>query len=252
MSDSGRPFIKTAPAAALPMFEAEAAGLREIRSSNTIRVPEVYDVGSRDGAAYIEMERLQLRATTAADETEAGELLAAMHRVTAERFGWYRDNTIGPTPQHNPASDNWLEFYASARLQYQLELAAKNGYEGELQAAGAQLLQSLPALLAGHEPVASLLHGDLWGGNWGATQEGVVTFDPAVYYGDRETDIAMTRLFGGFGRNFYTAYERAWPLPPGHERRVALYQLYHVLNHLNLFGSGYLGKSLALLKQLAA
>ncbi len=251
MSDASRLFTKTAPAAALHMFEAEVAGLVEIGASNTIRVPEVYDVGIRDGCAYIEMERLQLRATTAADETAAGELLAAMHRVTAERFGWYRDNTIGPTPQHNPVSDSWLEFYATARLQYQLELAAKNGYDGELQAEGARLLEGLPALLAGHEPVASLLHGDLWGGNWGATSDGVVTFDPAVYYGDRETDIAMTRLFGGFGRSFYAAYERAWPLAAGHERRVALYQLYHVLNHLNLFGSGYLGQGLALMKQLA-
>jgi fructosamine-3-kinase len=250
LSAASRPFTKTAPAAALHMFEAEAAGLLEIASSNTIRVPEVYDVGIRDGSAYIEMERLQLRATTAEDETAAGEQLAAMHRVTAERFGWYRDNTIGPTPQHNPASDSWLDFYGAERLQYQFRLAAQNGYDGELQAAGARLLNSLPALLGEHRPVPSLLHGDLWGGNWGATDAGVVTFDPAVYYGDRETDIAMTRLFGGFGRNFYAAYERAWPLPAGHERRVALYQLYHVLNHLNLFGSGYLGQSLALLKQL--
>lgn len=251
MSDTSKPFTKTAPAARLHMFEAEAAGLAEIAATKTIRVPEVYEVGTRDGCAYIEMERLQLRATTVTDETAAGEQLAAMHRVIAERFGWHRDNTIGPTLQHNPASDSWTDFYAEQRLKYQLELAAHNGYQGELQAEGERLLGLLPAILREHQPVASLLHGDLWGGNWGATDNGVVIFDPAVYYGDRETDIAMTRLFGGFGRSFYAAYERAWPLEAGHERRIALYQLYHVLNHLNLFGSGYLGQSLALMRQLA-
>ena len=232
------------------MFEAEAAGLAEIAATNTIRVPEVYDVGTRGDCAYIEMERLQLRATTAADETAAGEQLAAMHRVTAGQFGWHRNNTIGPTPQLNSASDNWTEFYAEQRLRFQLDLAANNGYHGELQAGGERLLDCLPTILAEHQPVASLLHGDLWGGNWGSTDNGVVIFDPAVYYGDRETDVAMTRLFGGFGRKFYAAYERAWPLAAGHERRCALYQLYHVLNHLNLFGSGYLGQSLTLLRQL--
>ena len=108
----------------------------------------------------------------------------------------------------------------------------------------------MPELFEGYEPQASLCHGDLWGGNWGVADSVPVIFDPAVYYGDRESDIAMTKLFGGFGREFYCAYERAWPMAPGHERRLDLYQLYHVLNHLNLFGAGYLSQALGLLRGL--
>jgi fructosamine-3-kinase len=111
-------------------------------------------------------------------------------------------------------------------------------------------MDKLDRLLVGHEPAASLLHGDLWSGNWAAVAGRPVIFDPAVYYGDRETDLAMTRLFGGFGRAFYQAYEEAWPLPEGHEERLMLYKLYHVLNHLNLFGTPWLGQALHLLRQL--
>ena len=146
--------------------------------------------------------------------------------------------------------DGWVDFFREHRLRFQLNLAAQNGYGGELQQLGAGLAERLPELFDGYEPVASLCHGDLWGGNWGVADGEPVIFDPAVYYGDRESDIAMTMLFGGFGRSFYRAYEQAWPMERGNERRLRLYQLYHVLNHLNLFGSGYLRQALELLRKL--
>ncbi|MDH3990520.1 MAG: fructosamine kinase family protein, partial [Gammaproteobacteria bacterium] len=162
----------------------------------------------------------------------------------------HRENTIGLTPQLNGWSDSWVEFLKEQRLGFQLRLAADNGFAGALQEQGARLLRRLPAWFEDYNPSPSLLHGDLWGGNWASCGGEPVIFDPAVYYGDRESDLAMTRLFGGFGRTFYTAYEAAWPLEPGHEARNDIYQLYHVLNHLNLFGSGYLGRAQELLRKL--
>src|SRR5262249_29793225 len=156
----------------------------------------------------------------------------------------HRVNTIGMTPQINEADSDWIRFFRERRLRYQLDLAVGNGYGGDLQKQGAQLLERMHGLFAGHRPQPSLLHGDLWGGNWGATADGTpVIFDPAVYFGDREADIAMTRLFGGFDTSFYGAYESAWPLEAGWQARTTLYNLYHVLNHLNLFGAGYLSQA---------
>ena len=179
-----------------------------------------------------------------------GVQLAELHRRTKDRYGWYRDNTIGLTAQSNSWEGSWVDFYREHRLTFQLRLARDNGFGGDLQDRGSQLLNRLPIYFDGFEPPASLLHGDLWGGNWGCSHGQPVMFDPAVYYGDRETDIAMTRLFGGFGSAFYDAYESAWPLSDGHNERSHLYQLYHVLNHLNLFGGGYLGRALGLIDKL--
>ena len=135
-------------------------------------------------------------------------------------------------------------------MGFQLRLAAENGFTGALQEQGARLVKRLPAYFENYKPLPSLLHGDLWGGNWASCNGAPVIFDPAVYFGDRESDLAMTRLFGGFGSAFYAASEAAWPLEPGHEARNDIYQLYHVLNHLNLFGSGYLGRAIQLLRKL--
>ena len=234
------------------MFEAEAAGLGEIAATKTIRVPHVIDCGIRNGHAFIELERLELGRASKGTERKLGEQLAAMHRCTAMQHGWHRDNTIGMTPQINSQSTDWIEFFRDNRLLFQLRLAERNGYTGELQALGAKLAGSMHKLFVDYEPEASLLHGDLWGGNWGAVDGEPVIFDPAVYFGDRETDIAMTQVFGGFGRDFYDAYEQSWPMHAGFEHRNLLYQLYHILNHLNLFGSGYLGRSLDLLRALTS
>ena len=244
-------FVKTGPVSSLPMFEAEAEGLRELAAADTIRVPAVIDCGIENGAAFIAIERLRFERATPAIETVFGEQLANLHRHTKKQHGWHRDNTIGPTPQHNPWTGGWIEFFREHRLRFQLDLAVRNGYTGELQSLGDRLERRLPDLFEGYVPEASLCHGDLWSGNWGATDGAPVIFDPAVYYGDRESDIAMTMLFGGFGRAFYRAYEDSWPMANGHQRRLKLYQLYHVLNHLNLFGSGYMGQAMTLLRDLA-
>ncbi|MDH3266395.1 MAG: fructosamine kinase family protein [Gammaproteobacteria bacterium] len=233
------------------MFEAEADGLRELSSAGAIRVPAVFDCGIRDGHAFIAMERFAFDAPTAATEWQLGECVAALHRHTAPQFGWFRNNTIGPTPQQNTLADDWPGFFREHRLEFQLDLASSNGYGAELAEAGRRLAANLDSLFDRYTPVASLLHGDLWGGNWGSVNGEPVVFDPAVYYGDRETDIAMSKLFGGFGQAFYTAYEKTWPMAPGHERRLKLYQLYHVLNHLNLFGRSYLEQARRLIRELA-
>jgi fructosamine-3-kinase len=175
-----------------------------------------------------------------------------MHRKAWGQFGWHRDNTIGSTPQTNTPARNWVDFWRRNRLGFQLALAHRNGYGGRLQDRGRRLLERFPTLLD-HAPQSSLLHGDLWGGNMSFDRGGnPVIYDPAVYYGDRETDLAMTELFGGFGGDFYAAYEEAWPLAPGYPTRKLLYNLYHILNHLNLFGSGYLGQAQGMIERLLA
>ena len=232
------------------MFEAEAAGLAELKMAGTIRVPEVYDVGIDADGAYIEMERFELQRGGEHDAATLGEQLATLHRHTTDQHGWHRDNTIGLTPQHNLQTDEWVAFFREHRLKFQLDLAAGNGYAGELQDMGSRLAERLSDFFGGYDPAPSLLHGDLWAGNWGVADGVPVIFDPAVYYGDRETDIAMTQLFGGFGSAFYRAYERAWPLAAGSAERLELYKLYHVLNHLNLFGSGYLDQALSIMRRL--
>lgn len=245
-------FLKKGPATALAMFEAEAEGLSELRATGSIRVPDVMACGLDDGESYIALERLILETPTRQCERRLGERLAELHRHCESRFGWFRDNTIGQTPQENAWLSNWVDFFRERRLVFQFELAARNGYGDELASDAAELLKRLPEFFSDHKPEASLLHGDLWGGNWASVKGEPVIFDPAVYYGDRETDIAMTRLFGGFGLAFYEAYEASWPLAAGHEHRSGLYQLYHVLNHLNLFGRSYMHQAQSLLRRILA
>ena len=253
-SAAGRLFVKLA---AIPdgatrgavALEAEAAGLVLLASARALRVPRVVAVGRTGEAAFLALEWIEAGSAGAACEQRLGEGLAALHAVTAGRFGWERDNTIGRTPQANGWLDDWTTFFRERRLRPQLSLAARNGL-GTLRAAGERLLEAVPVLLAGHAPRASLLHGDLWGGNWMASGGQPVIFDPAVYYGDREVDLAMTRLFGGFGAGFYRAYGAAAPLPPGAESRARLYNLYHVLNHANLYGGGYVAQAGAMMERL--
>jgi len=243
-------FVKRGPASAFDMFDAEAEGLRELAAAKAIRVPKVLDVGVDGDKAFIALEKIIFERVSDKNNRLLGEQLASLHRCTAEEFGWHRDNTIGLTPQKNTPAGDWIGFFREQRLEFQLELASSNGFSGELPTLGRKLCGKLPALFEDYEPAASLLHGDLWAGNWGVTNGEPIIFDPAVYYGDRESDIAMTRLFGGFGPAFYEGYESAWPLESGHELRTDLYQLYHVLNHLNLFGSSYYPQSVALLRRL--
>ena len=246
-------FVKVAPLAALPMLEAEAEGLTELAGAHALRVPRVIACSHTHDAAFLALEWLETGAATGRCEARLGAGLAAQHAVSADAFGWRRDNTIGSTPQANGRLDSWVEFYRERRLRPQLSLAIANGFGSLIGASGDRLLEALPALLEGHRPRPALLHGDLWGGNWLATADGEpAVFDPAVYYGDREADLAMTRLFGGFGPAFYRAYEEAAPLPPGAELRRELYNLYHVLNHANLFGAGYAAQARDLIERLLA
>jgi len=235
------------------MFEAEAEGLREIAATGTVRVPRAVCTGSDHSQAWIVLEYLALGSATRGAMGRLGEQLAALHRVTSTCCGWTRDNTIGSTPQVNTPTPDWIEFWRRHRLGFQLDLAARNGYGGALQRDSAQLIERLPEFFAGYRPAASLLHGDLWGGNAGAIVDGTpVIFDPAVYYGDREADLAMTELFGGFPHDFYDAYAATWPLDPGYRRRRDLYNLYHVLNHLNLFGGAYRSQAQDMIRALLA
>jgi len=246
-------FVKLNDASMLDMFEAEMDGLEEIARTATVRVPRPVCCGSTGGQAYIVMEYLRLGGSGSGARSALGERLAAMHRCTAERFGWHRDNTIGSTPQRNTLSDDWTRFYRDQRLRFQLELAERKGYGGALQREGERLLEGLGAFFRGYSPEPSLLHGDLWSGNQAVSAGGEpVIFDPAVYYGDREADMAMTELFGGFGRGFYDGYNAAWPLDPGYAVRRTLYNLYHVLNHLNLFGGGYRSQAEHMIRELLA
>ena len=239
-ADGRRYFVKLNDAARLEMFRAEAEGLAELARAGALRVPRALCTGVANGRAFLALEYLALGPATRRAAEKLGEGLARQHHVTRAQFGWHRDNTIGATPQVNAPADDWVEFYRRERLGYQLALAARHGYHGALQALGEQLLAMLPTFFTTYRPVASLLHGDLWAGNYAAAPDGEpVIFDPAVYFGDRETDLAMTELFGGFDEAFYRAYRAAWPLDPGYGVRKHLYNLYHVLNHLNLFGGGY-------------
>ena len=249
-SSNGDLFIKTGPSSAENMFAAEAEALAELARPGSLRVPRVIATGQRGALAYLALEWLCLEAADAKVEGLMGEQLAELHRTTSDRYGWHRDNMIGLTPQINTWDEKWIDFYREHRLAFQLRLAADRGFGADLKDRGSRLLKRLPIYFDNAEPLASLLHGDLWGGNWGSCDGRPVIYDPALYYGDRETDIAMTRLFGGFGVAFYDAYEAAWPLSDGHEERQHLYQLYHVLNHLNLFGSGYLGRAIGLMDKL--
>ncbi len=249
----GAMFVKVGPVGAQAAFAAEADGLRELRRAGVVRVPEVLATGAVDAAAFLALEWIEHGAADEACERRLGEGLAALHRVSAACFGWQRDNTIGRSPQANAWSADWVEFFRERRLRPQLALAARQGFAGLFGERGERLLEALPALLAGHSPQPSLLHGDLWAGNWLASAQGEpVLVDPAVYYGDRETDWAMTHLFGGFGRAFYEAYAAAAPLPAGAALRKELYNLYHVLNHANLFGGGYPREARALIDRLLA
>jgi len=242
-------FVKLNDAAHADMFAAEAHGLSELRESRSLRVPEPLCRGVDDASAWLVLEDLALGGS--GDPAALGRGLAAMHRVTQAQFGWLQDNTIGSTPQINTLEPDWVVFWREHRLRFQLDLAARHGYGGRLRERGERLLDKFPRLFEEYRPVASLLHGDLWSGNYAWTREGEpVIFDPAVYYGDREADIAMTELFGGFGREFYAAYREVYPLDEGYAVRKTLYNLYHVLNHLNLFGGGYLSQAQGMIDTL--
>jgi fructosamine-3-kinase len=250
-------FLKIAPAANLATYEAEAAGLECLRDAEALRVPRVLAVGVAGEHAVLALQWFDFSPLVADRpdvQARLGIGLAMQHRVQAPTFGWVQDNVLGATSQPNDEDTDWVRFLQRRRLGHQLDLAATSGLDARTVERGRLLVERCGAFFSSYRPVPSLLHGDLWGGNWsaiGATGEPVL-FDPAVYFGDREADIAMTRLFGGFGPAFYTAYQAEWPLDPAAGTRRTLYNLYHMLNHFNLFGGSYARQAHRLIEKLLA
>jgi fructosamine-3-kinase len=246
-------FIKINRVDLLNMFAAEALALQELAQIQALRIPKPVMQGTAGDNAFLVLEYIELKSLTPASAQQLGRQLAHIHQQPQPYFGWHHDNYIGSTPQKNTRANDWSTFWQQQRLAMQLALAAENGFRGKIQEKGMYLGELLPAFFSAYQPQASLLHGDLWAGNAAADAEGnAVIYDPASYYGDREADIAMTELFGGFGETFYDAYTEVWPLDTGYKTRKVLYNLYHILNHLNLFGGGYLHQAEAMIQQLVA
>lgn len=247
-TDCGAFFAKTNQPDALPMFEAEAEGLNAIAATGAIRCPEVIFVDQINGKAVLILEFIEMTSAGPKSMNLLGGQLAELHRNTHSEFGWSGDNHIGLTAQKNALCPDWVEFFRTRRLEFQFKLCRDKG----LKVSGAdRLLENLEAFFDGYQPVASLLHGDLWGGNVGFDLNGnPVIFDPACYYGDRETDLAFTEMFGGFSLEFHQSYRDAFPIDPGYTHRKRLYNLYHELNHFYLFGGGYGNQARSTVDQL--
>jgi fructosamine-3-kinase len=244
-------FVKLNRADLVAMFEAEFAGLLDIAKTQAVRVPAPVVFGQTGEHSFIVLENLEFGCSNQASDRLLGQQLALMHQQQQPYFGWHRDNTIGSTLQLNSQSDDWMAFWREQRLGFQLKLAANKGYGGMLQVNGVRLCSDMAALFDNYLPQPALLHGDLWAGNAAVDKQGCpVIFDPACYYGDREADLAMTELFGGFSQDFYAAYQAVWPLDHGYGVRKTFYNLYHILNHLNLFGSGYLRQAESMMAML--
>lgn len=231
-------FVKTNRKQLAHMFKAEALGLKELYNSHSIKVPEPIKHGTSGSECYFIMSWLELSGQP--DSDIFGRKMARLHANTHEQFGFHIDNTIGSTPQLNQWSENWVDFWQKQRLGYQLDLALKNGFDHRLYDLGMKLKERSAGFFSSYKPVPSLLHGDLWSGNWSGNTKGQpVIFDPATYYGDREADLAMMELFGNPGQAFFASYNEAYAVDAGYAVRKNFYNLYHILNHANLFGSSY-------------
>jgi fructosamine-3-kinase len=265
LDDGSLLFAKTTRASALPLLEAEADGLAALALAAEgcgLRLPRPRLMGHCGDQAVLVLDWLDLEAAASPRGWELlGRGLARLHRrsfagACAEgdrcdgAYGWPRDNVIGSTPQANGWLADWGAFFRRRRLEPQLALLAGKGVH--LRGSDA-LLEQVEGWLADHRPEAVLVHGDLWSGNAALTACGSgALFDPAVHRADREVDLAMAQLFGGFPESFFEGYDQEWPLPQGHRARVRLYNLYHLLNHANLFGGGYASQAQASLQALLA
>lgn len=242
-------FVKINSPSLVEMFTTERLGLLEILDADAIKAPQPICHGTTSTLSYLVLEYLPMTGGTQRSQEQLGRQLATLHRTTRLSYGWDRDNFIGSTHQSNDPKESWTDFLRGERLEPLLRLAEGCGYRFHRTG---PLLDNLDRFFE-EEPAASLLHGDLWGGNASALEdETPVVFDPAVYFGDRESDLAMTHLFGGFGDAFYAAYDEVWPLPPGHLERIPLYNLYHILNHAVLFGGSYARQAQGMIDELGA
>ena len=240
----GRPlFLKYGDEAVARTFPGEAAGLEALAAADSpLTVPSVLDTApaSDDRPGFLVMEWVHSGRKGRRFWTTFGEGLVALHRHTADAYGFEQDNCIGQSPQPNEWMDRWPSFFQEQRLEPQVRMAREGGrWRDAWTAPLDRLYRRLPEILP-PTPEASVLHGDLWNGNYMVTATGdPVLIDPATYYGHREADLAMTELFGGYDDRFYEAYRSTWGLAPDYETRKKVYNLYHLLNHLNLFGGGY-------------
>lgn len=233
-------FLKTLPLEQSGLLSAEADGLEALTGTGTVRVPRVIRRGMQGDIAWLALEFLQLRRRSPRADARLGHQLAEMHRSTGKQFGWHRNNYIGRTPQINTPETNWTTFFAEHRLGAQFDRLRRSFSDQGWKDIRNEVISSWETVAAMHQPPPSLIHGDLWRGNAAALDDdGPVIFDPAVHYADRECDLAMAHLFGGFDDAFFTAYNDAWPLPQGYKTRRLFYKLYHMLNHANLFGDSY-------------
>ena len=254
LADGRRIFVKASTSMSAKVFAAEANGLEALGAVGVLRVPEVLAWGELEpNGSFLALEAIETGVPDRRFFEDFGRRFAELHRAaTAERYGLTNDNHLGATPQPNPWTKDWVAFWRRYRLGHQLELARSNGHlDPELGHLGERLIERLDAFLAEPAEPPTLLHGDLWSGNFLVASTGEpVLIDPATYFGRREADLAMTRLFGGFDARFYAAYEEVWPLAPGFEERLSVYELYHLLNHLNLFGGGYRSGCVTILRRL--
>ena len=244
----GRCFVKWSDSAPPNMFSTEAEGLRRLAAADALRVPGVIAQGKADGGPdFLVLEWIEAGSKYGSNDgvmESFGAGLAALHQRRAEQHGLDHDNFIGRLPQPNQQAADWAGFYLDQRIGCQTKFARQRGrLNARREDLLTRLLERLPDLLAGVDAPPALLHGDLWGGNYLVDDQGrAVLIDPAVYYGHREMDLAMTELFGGFAARFYDAYHAAYPIDPGYRERRELYQLYYILVHLNLFGESYGGR----------
>lgn len=238
--------MKSAEGLPKGMLEREALGLKELERGEELLIPKVYFVD----ADFLILDFVEPGNPDPEFFYRFGKALAKLHQLTSEEFGFSEDNYIGLTPQINKFHSRWDEFYWTQRLEYQFKLAEKNGYiTKEHRSLIANLEKKISKIMGDSLEKPSLLHGDLWSGNYiVAKNNRACLIDPAVYYGHREADLAMTRLFGGFPADFYKGYQETFPLKEGYSYREPLYKLYHVLNHLNLFGKSYLDGVVNILK----
>lgn len=222
------------------MFEKEQLGLSILSSVDSLNIPETYQYGRIEGRNYLIMEFIEREATKNDFWETLGQNLASLHRTTQDTFGLDHNNYIGRLPQKNDKRSNWIDFLIDNRFEVQLGLAIYNGHiNSDFAKKFRNLYPQLPGLLV-QEPSA-LLHGDLWSGNFMVGTKGLpFLIDPAVYYGNREIELAFTQLFGGFDRKFYDAYNEAFPLESDFQTRAEIYNLYPLLVHVNLFGTSYL------------
>ena len=247
----GHYFLKTASLNDLPLLIAEKIGLETLTVAGAVKVPKVFFAGETATCSFLVCEYLDLKKDNVFSGEILGKQLALLHQVSNDSFGLGEDNWIGLSPQKNYWNKNWVSFFKEKRLLPQFMWAFEHGYRSSLEEGAERLMEALPLFFDQYKPQPSLLHGDLWSGNWGTINNTTpVVFDPAIYYGDREADLAMTKLFGGFPQVFYDAYNYQWALDYGFKVRQNLYNLYHLLNHLTLFGEAYLSQTIDVFEQL--